>query len=339
MAYEKNLQKMNEWWESGRYKGDEKLTARREAAKSPEERFLAMEEFYDECMNEFDPIALWDDGDIPGYNPEFIHPGKPRIAFFPGVGGQKRGCIIAAPGGGYNFKSWGTEGFPIIKRLTDAGYSAVMLDYRVKPYTQHWSLVDMQRAIRMLKLKADELNIKGDKIAVCGGSAGGSLSCLASVHFDYGDPVAADPVERQSSRPDAAIVSYGCFSYVSHPKLEAMIKTQEGDITPEGGGTLKNSYTDEIRKNNYFFSPEKHVTPETPPFFLWQTCDTDDPRQMFTFAKELADAGVRFEAHIFPFGPHGIALADGVSSFMGYKNDHVAHWMDLALEWLEINEF
>jgi len=339
MAYEKNREKMLEWWESERYKTSDRLVALRDAAQTPEERFFATEEFYGDCMAEFDPIALWEDGNVPGFNPEYPPHRKPQIAFFPGEGGQKRGCIIVAPGGGYNFKSWSSEGFPVIKRLTDAGYSAVMLDYRVKPYTQHWSLIDMQRAIRLLKFKADELNIKADKIAVCGGSAGGNLSCLASVHFDAGDENAADPVERMISRPDAAIVSYGCFSYVSHPKLEAMIKTQDGDITPEGGSTLQNSYTDPILKNNYFFSPEKHVTPETPPFFLWQTCDTDDPRQMFTFAKELADAGVRFEAHIFPFGPHGVALADGISSYLGYKNDHVARWMDMAIEWLEINEF
>ena len=107
------------------------------------------------------------------------------------------------------------------------------------------------------------------------------------------------------------------------------------DVRPGSG--LVSVYMDEQRPDKYWFSPEKWVNPQTPPFFLWQTTDMDDPRNMFCFAKELADAGVRFEAHISPFGPHGMAMANGTG--LGPKDAHVAHWFTQATEWLDIYGF
>ena len=40
------------------------------------------------------------------------------------------------------------------------------------------------------------------------------LSSMCSVHFDSGHPESDDPIERESCRPDNAIVSYGIFSMI-----------------------------------------------------------------------------------------------------------------------------
>ena len=114
------------------------------------------------------------------------------------------------------------------------------------------------------------------------------------------------------------------------------MREEEPDFEMPRGG-LVSVYMDEQRADKYYFSPEKWVTPETPPFFLWQTTDMDDPRNMMCFAKELADVGVLFEAHIFPFGPHGMALADGTG--LGRPDPHVARWSELAIEWLKLYGF
>jgi len=60
-------------------------------------------------------------------------------------------------------------------------------------------------------------------------------------------------------------------------------------------------------------SPERHVTPATPPCFVWHT--VEDPvvavENSVDFAMALRRAGVPFELHLYEKGPHGIGLANG----------------------------
>ncbi len=60
-------------------------------------------------------------------------------------------------------------------------------------------------------------------------------------------------------------------------------------------------------------SPERHVSPATPPCFLWHT--VEDPavavENSFDFALALRRAGVPFELHLYEKGQHGIGLAQG----------------------------
>lgn len=277
-------------------------------------------------MDTYETIPLWE-GEAPGW---MDVPGQrpPRIAFFPGVGGKRSGCVIVSPGGGYNCICAFVEGYPIIRLLVQAGISCALLDYRVKPFNQYVSVGDIQRAIRLLRAKVDELNILPDRIAVHGSSAGGNLSCMAAVHYDAGDPNAQDPVERMSSRPDAAVISYGVFSASAYPRVGDFIEYSDERFTYESKGEgLVSPIGHPDQRHRVYFSAERHVTPDTPPFFLWQTSDEDDPRQLFNLGHALADCGVRFEMHIFPYGPHGMGIAQ--------QDAHVAHWTELAIEWLK----
>lgn len=341
MAYEKNAEILDSLMSSGGYKLSETEMRQMGEAGSEDGRCRVLKRKFNADIARFQTIGLWERG-APGYKEAFELQNQPQIAFFPGAGGKRRGAVIVAPGGAYHCKVSSSEGYPIIKRLVDAGIPAALLDYRVKPYSQYRSLLDMQRAVRLLRSRSDELGIKGDKIAVTGGSAGGHLASMAAVHFDGGDPRAEDPIDRASCRPDAAIIWYGLFSGVAFPQSGAFIKAREEEAGVAGPlpelSPFVTPFADEERRDKYFFSPEKHIGPDTPPFFMWQTCDHDDPRQMFNFAKELTDAGVRFEAHVFPFGPHGMGLADG-TSHAGGRDEHVMHWSELAIEWLGINGF
>lgn len=331
MAYEKNRERLLQIVKTHEY-GMNRKDAESFGTKTEEERIKILKRVFNEDISKFETIPLWEN-DVPGYNGAYELQNRPQIAFFPGTGEKGRSVVLVAPGGGYNCKVSEAEGYPVIHKLVQAGLSAALLDYRVKPYTQYCSVMDIQRAIRLLRFKSKELNIRPDKIAVTGASAGGHLCTMAAVHFDYGNPSSDDPVERASSRPDAAIISYGVFSQVAFPRTGAFVKNFEGEESPKSEGGLVSPYSDQHRADGVYFSPEQNVTTETPPIFMWQTCNQDDPRQMFNFAKELADCGVRFEAHIFPFGPHGMGLADG--SGLSPRDDHVMHWSDLALEWLD----
>jgi len=49
-------------------------------------------------------------------------------------------------------------------------------------------------------------------VGIIGSSAGGHLAATLLTHFDSGDPDAADPVERQSSRPDIGVLCYAVIT-------------------------------------------------------------------------------------------------------------------------------
>ena len=68
-------------------------------------------------------------------------------------------------------------------------------------------VADMRRAVRFIRQHAGEYGVDPNRIGVFGGSAGGQLALLLGTTADSGDPSAADPVLRESSRV-AAVVAY-----------------------------------------------------------------------------------------------------------------------------------
>ena len=202
-------------------------------------------------------------------------------------------------------------------RFADYGFNTAVLTYRLAPaYTRRDAMADMSRAIRVLRSRKDELGIN-DKIAVLGFSAGGMLSGNCATHYDAGDPNAADPVERFSSRPDAAVLCYGAFATVAFPQ-----------------GIMRSTFGDKDRAEKIYLAPENNVTPDTPPFFIWQTI-SDDPRNAFTLGQRLTEVGVPFDLHCFETGHHGVGLADGHDD-SGFSDDHLKKWADLCASWLRV---
>ncbi len=232
--------------------------------------------------------------------------GQPTLTPYT-VDGSK-GAVIVCPGGGYSMLAR-YEGEPIARMIASAGISSFVLKYRVQPFTSlETPIGDAKRAIRLVRSMGYE------KVAILGFSAGGHLSAMAATKWDNGNPDAEDPVERLSSRPDAFIPCYGACSMSQFRK----------------SGWMKQLFGDEA--NNYKklieYSAECLVTPETPPAFIWQTAD--DPVVVVNNALLLANAlsanGVRYEMHLFPHGPHGVAI--------GAKYPDTWEWPDLCKAFL-----
>jgi acetyl esterase/lipase len=230
-------------------------------------------------------ISLWQT-DIPRYRHD-IPADIPALHPYLLPGRTPRGVVIVCPGGGYNTRV-PHESEPIARWLNQIGLSAFVLDYRVKPYTPDISLLDAQRAIRYVRSHADEFGIDSHKIGLIGFSAGGHLAAGAGTHFDGGDPAAADPVERASSRPDALVLCYA----VIDPRLFGRDETLPEEVINQ-------------------FAHQNFVTAETPPTFLFHT--SDDPvvpvEHSLLFASQLGQEEVPFSLHVFPEGPHGVSLA------------------------------
>ncbi|MGI6173271.1 MAG: GNAT family N-acetyltransferase [Christensenellales bacterium] len=225
-----------------------------------------------------------------------------------------KSAVIVCPGGAYRFRA-SHEGDPICRMLQSAGISAYRLDYRLTPNPISVPLEDAKRAIRTLR------HMGYEKVGILGFSAGGHLACMAAVHHDSGDPNAKDPVERESSRPDAFLPCYPLVTLMEpkDPEELAFVETLLGKGATES--------------DREAFSAERNVTPDTPPAFIWHTAeDAVVPPQVHTLplAAKLAENSVPYALHIFARGAHGLGLAGGTEA---------GEWTDLAVQWLREQGF
>jgi len=118
-------------------------------------------------------------------------------------------AIIVAAGGG-NTTLWvGPEGAEIGKWLNGLGVAAFNERYRLKPCDSAVdALADTQRAVRMVRAHVKEWGVDPKKIGVMGFSAGGEQAARIALNFDDGKPDAADPIDRESCRPDFVVLVY-----------------------------------------------------------------------------------------------------------------------------------
>ena len=254
-------------------------------------------------------IYLWkEDAPYTQFSPLQAQPSVTEYAV-PG----SRGAVVVVPGGGYCMKA-DHEGAPIAEMLNQAGVSAYVLDYRVKPCHMLAPLADAKRAIRLVRSMGYE------KVAILGFSAGRHLTCTAATLYDAGNPDAADPLERLSSRPDAfipcyAVVSFGAFTH--RGSRESLLGQENADNW------------ELVRK----FSNELHITPDTPEAFIWHTAaDQAVPvENSLNLALALSAQGVPYEMHIFPQGRHGLGLAE--------EFEDVKQWVPLLQKWLVLRNY
>ena len=267
-------------------------------------------------------IPLWSET-APGFDPAYQQAPPTIEPFLVDQGAQggirpMRGAVIVCPGGGYNHLA-AHETEPIARWLNSAGISAFVLRYRVLPYRHPLPWVDATRAVRMVRARAAEWNVKPDAIAVLGFSAGGHLSAWVSNRWDAGDPAAADPIERVSSRPDAAVLCYSVITFDGRYYHDGSVLSLLGDSPPA-----------ELRHE---LSLESLVTSQTPPAFLWHTANDEKVpvENCLVYSAALNRCGVPFELHVFPKGQHGLGLA--------LDNPVAGVWTGLCAKWLKNQGF
>jgi acetyl esterase/lipase len=243
------------------------------------------------------PIPLWPEGapgalgkedkDIPTITPQLADPAIATGA-----------AIVIFPGGGYGGLA-PHEGPGYADWLVTNGLHCFIVKYRLGShgYRHPAMLQDAARAVRIVRARAAEWKVDPKRIGVIGSSAGGHLVSTLATHFDSGKPEAADPVERQSSRPDLAILCYPVITM--------------GENTH--AGSKKNLLDDkpdpELVKN---LSNETQVTKDTPPCFVWHTWEDKGVKveNSLDFAAALQRAGVPFDLHVYQKGRHGIGTAN-----------------------------
>jgi acetyl esterase/lipase len=278
-------------------------------------------------------MPLWPQGKVPNYqktNETEKHDTAdivrislvqtPTIDVYLPAGSNATGqAVIICPGGGYGILAYDWEGTDPARLLSARGITAIVLKYRLpnskSNITPHLTpLLDAKRAIRTVRAHAAKWKIRADQVGIMGFSAGGHLASTLATHFDAGDASATDSIERQSSRPDFAVLVYPVIS-MSKPIMHE--GSRNNLIGTKADTALARLYSNELQ-----------VTKETPPTFLIHA--TDDKAvpvdNSLLFYQALKDKGVPAEMHIYPAGGHGFGLAIG----KGYLET----WTDRLVDWL-----
>lgn len=224
----------------------------------------------------------------------------PAIRHFPPTAPANGAAMLVLPGGGYGTLA-AHEGEAYCRWWASLGYHAYELRYRLAThgYRHPAMWLDATRALRRVRSLAREAGFAAGKVGIIGCSAGGHLAGHVTVRNDAGNPDAADPVERESSRPALSVLCYPVISMLAATMHRGSRTNLLGENPPE-----------ELCRE---MSHELHVTASTPPCFLWHTVEdkTVPIENSVDFAMALRRAGVPFELHLFEKGGHGIGLANG----------------------------
>ena len=265
------------------------------------------------------PVApverLWTKGapEAVGTTPEDV----PSLTIYRPADGMSNGAaIVICPGGGYGHLAEGHEGREVAAWLNTLGVTGCVLKYRLAPRYRHPAPIqDAQRAIRLVRSRAEEWKIDPQRIGIMGFSAGGHLASTAGTHFDLGNPEATDPSDMVSCRPDLLILCYPVIS-LSSPY------THVGSRNNLVGANADAKLLDGL-------SNEKHVTRETPPTFLFHTSsDSAVPAEnSLLFYMALHARGVPVEMHIYEQGRHGVGLAA--------KDPLLSSWPKRCAQWMD----
>jgi len=193
----------------------------------------------------------------------------------------------------------GHEGHDYALWLNQSGIAGFVLKYRLGSggYRHPAMLEDAARALRLVRARAEEWGVDGTKVGIMGSSAGGHLASTLLTHWDRGQAAAEDPVERESSRPDAGILCYAVITMGEHTHEGSKQNLLGKEPAPELVRLLSN---------------ELQVTAETPPCFVWHTYEDTAVKveNALDFAAALRRHQVPFDLHIYQQGRHGIGLND-----------------------------
>lgn len=259
------------------------------------------------------PLPLWEAGAPGALGTDDTD--RPTLTVYRANGRGSGAAVIVAPGGAYGALAMNHEGRQVANWLNAMGVTTFVLKYRLGPRYRHpIELGDAQRAIRMVRSRAQEFGVLPDRIGIMGFSAGGHLASTAGTHYDKGQPDAADAIDRVSSRPDFLILAYPVISF---------------DRAITHAGSLRNLLGENPdSKLVQDLSNDLQVTADTPPTFLFHTSvDSAVPvENSIRFYQALRRANVPAELHVFENGPHGVGLALGDPALQA--------WPALLATWL-----
>jgi acetyl esterase/lipase len=236
---------------------------------------------------------------------------RPTMTVYPAKVKNTGAAVVVFPGGGYYVLAIDLEGTEVCDWLTSKGITCVLLKYRVPNSGVHgtgpggqrqvkpkapMALQDAQRTVGMVRLHAAKYGIDPHKIGVLGFSAGGHLATDISTHFEKRVYPVVDAADKESCRPDFAVVLYPGHLWTG---------------------------SDMIGLN-----PDVPVSSRTPPAFLLHAQDdpVDNVNNSLAYYLALKKAKVPAEIHLYAEGKHAFGLRR--------TKLPITRWPDLVETWL-----
>lgn len=243
---------------------------------------------------------------------------------------QIRPAVLILPGGGF-LRTSNRESEPIAMKFASEGFHAFVLRYSLAPSTHPTQLLEAALAMNLIRKNAEEWHINPQNVAIIGFSAGGHVAANLTTHVS--DEIEeANGYKADEVRPNALMLAYPVISagiYAHKPTFDRLF----GNVSE-----------DEREKLVEDLSLEKHVDSKTPPVFIWQTVtdQTVPVENSIMFIDACVKAGVNVEAHLFPKGPHGLALAveqtakrdENGRVIPEFVQPEVQQWIGFACDWL-----
>lgn len=277
--------------------------------------------------------------------------------------GLQRPAILICPGGAY-LRISDQEAEAVALRFAGYGYHAFVLHYSVgRTCSMERVLTEAARSMAYIRSNAKEWNLDPGKIAVCGFSAGGHLCASLSTRWELAAQITG--ILPAEIRPDAVILGYPVTDLtIPLPPLplaafseeNADPKCPEKSVLPAFQSCIfKDGEEWSIRlgrgmcqallgepepeeKRLHEESPCNYITANTPPTYLWATCNDEmvSPGNSLQYAAGLMAHGVPVEFHLFMEGPHGLSLSDATSApDPAYVNPACGQWVPMVRTWLE----
>ena len=209
--------------------------------------------------------------------------------------------ILILPGGGFMKVVPDMEGSEAAPFLNRVGIAVFVLRYRTNetlPADEPaWRrpLQDAQRALRLIRSRAEEWKIQRDRVGVLGFSAGGQVASILHTADGAAAYESIDAADKESYRPD--------FSMLIYP----------WQVLDKNTGKLLS----EIR-----------LSKKSPPAFIVHTHDdrSSSLGSVWIYAG-LKRHNVPAELHIYENGGHGYGMR-------ARKNSNIGTWPNRATDWL-----
>lgn len=213
-------------------------------------------------------------------------------------------AVLILPGGGFSYVVPNLEGSEAAEWLNKHGVTAFVLRYRTKEAAREGEPLwrrpaqDAQRALRLIRSRADQWNLKANRIGMLAFSAGGQVGAIVhTTNQAMYQPI--DDIDKLSSKPD--------FSMLVYP------------------WRALDPYTNELLK-------PIAVTPQAAPVFIVHTHDDNSTavgaaKLYIAFKQNKVPA----ELHIYQNGGHGYGVRPR-------ENSVISSWPDRATEWMKIRK-
>ena len=224
-------------------------------------------------------------------------------------------AVLVAGGGGYFRIQLKKESTPAAEWLQARGFTVFELIYRLP--NDGWDaaapFMDAQRAMKIIRTRAQAFGVRPDRIGIMGFSAGGHLAGFTAYQPARAFYAGTDAYEHVSARPDFAVL---LFPVVTLRAPYDTTRTRREIVGDKASAKAEAEW-----------SLDTWATKDAPPTIIFASADdpTTPPGHGILLFQTLIAAGASAELHLFRDGGHGWGL--------GRPEQVISQWPHIFEHW------